>query len=246
MNIKAVIFDFWLTLMEFGNEDAHNRLLHIRATRINECLNRPGFDIDESRIITAITEAEKEMEKRRSETGVEMPTAKIAELILNRLDILDDSFVKKIKDIYDSSLLSIELKLRDNTHEVLSTLKKQGYKIGLICNTTHGVVIRELLKRFHLAHYFDFTIFSDEFGLRKPRIEIFEETLSKLGVKPDEAIHIGDRPDLDILGAKNAGMFAVLIDTENKPHPSQLPLPDRRINNLKEILSIIKKEINHE
>lgn len=245
MNIKAVIFDFWLTLMEFGNEDAHNRLLHIRAARINEYLNGAEFNIDEAKVIDAITEVEKEMEKRRSETGVEMPTAKIAELILNRLHISDGRLVKELKNIYDSSLLSIELKLRDNTQEVLSTLKKQGYKIGLICNTTHGVVIRELLKNFHLTNYFDFTIFSDEFGLRKPRVEIFEETLSKLGVKPDEAIHIGDRPDLDILGAKNAGMFAVLIDTENKPYPSQLPLPDRRINNLKEILSIIKKEINH-
>jgi putative hydrolase of the HAD superfamily len=45
--------------------------------------------------------------------------------------------------------------------------------------------------------------------LRKPRPEIFTHTLAALGVDPSEALHIGDTPAADVVGARDVGMRAV-------------------------------------
>jgi putative hydrolase of the HAD superfamily len=50
--------------------------------------------------------------------------------------------------------------------------------------------------------------YSDEVGVRKPDAEIFHATLSRAGVPPDEAVHIGDNPDADVAGALAIGMRA--------------------------------------
>jgi putative hydrolase of the HAD superfamily len=45
--------------------------------------------------------------------------------------------------------------------------------------------------------------------LRKPRPEIFQQTLEKLGVQPSEALHVGDTLASDVAGALGVGMRAV-------------------------------------
>lgn len=84
-------------------------------------------------------------------------------------------------------------------------------------------------------------MFSNEYGLLKPRPEIFLETLSRIDVEPSEAVHIGDKPDLDILGAKNAGLKAIHLRLTNQPYPTDLPKPDLTIRTLHQIPEAIRK-----
>ena len=45
----------------------------------------------------------------------------------------------------------------------------------------------------------------------KPRREIFDEALRVSGCRPDEAIHIGDSYDTDVVGARSVGIWPVLL-----------------------------------
>jgi putative hydrolase of the HAD superfamily len=44
--------------------------------------------------------------------------------------------------------------------------------------------------------------------VRKPEAEIFRVTLAAAGTKPAVALHIGDNPDADVVGARGIGMRA--------------------------------------
>jgi putative hydrolase of the HAD superfamily len=57
-------------------------------------------------------------------------------------------------------------------------------------------------------------LFSDEVGVRKPDPRIFRIAAEKLGVAPNEIIHVGDNLKSDVWGAKNAGFTAVYLSTE--------------------------------
>ena len=52
-------------------------------------------------------------------------------------------------------------------------------------------------------------MFSNEFGVAKPHPSIFEHTLSALGsISPRAALHVGDLEELDVEGARRAGVFS--------------------------------------
>src|SRR5947199_4970116 len=72
-----------------------------------------------------------------------------------------------------------------------------------------GRVLREVLRRHGLLDFFDVTVFSNEFGVAKPDPSIFEHTLAALGgVRPAEALHVGDLEELDVEGARRAGVHS--------------------------------------
>jgi FMN phosphatase YigB (HAD superfamily) len=72
-----------------------------------------------------------------------------------------------------------------------------------------GRVLREVLRRHRLLDFFEVTVFSNEFGVAKPHPSIFEHTLAALGgITPARALHVGDLEELDVEGARRAGLFS--------------------------------------
>ena len=60
-------------------------------------------------------------------------------------------------------------------------------------------------------------ITSEEAGIEKPNRRMFDMIATKLGVKNDEVIYVGDSYKKDIMGAKNAGMTPVwYLSLQNK------------------------------
>ncbi|HUV61727.1 MAG TPA: HAD family hydrolase [Thermoplasmata archaeon] len=93
---------------------------------------------------------------------------------------------------------------------LLDGLGNLDIEVGLISNATE--LARRVLRRLELEKYFEPVIISCEVGHRKPSREIFDIALDESGVAASRAIYIGDKPAVDIVGATNAGMNAVLID----------------------------------
>ncbi len=107
------------------------------------------------------------------------------------------------------------------------------------------------------TQFFDVTVFSDEVGCRKPDKRIFDLAVKGLGTEPSNTVHVGDNPEADIWGAKQAGMRAVLFDfpvpEEFKRQPGslfalsradrQVPdseiKPDARITSLTDVLGFV-------
>ena len=78
--------------------------------------------------------------------------------------------------------------LKPESVQVLSILKENGYKLGIISNFSHS--LPRILNKLGIADKFDFITYSDDVGYEKPLPYIFEDALSKADVKPEECIHI--------------------------------------------------------
>ncbi len=68
------------------------------------------------------------------------------------------------------------------------------------------------LERIGLARFFHFSISSRSFGKAKPAVEIFHAACAGLDLPPEEVLHIGDDPALDVLGANAAGMRSAWLN----------------------------------
>jgi len=97
----------------------------------------------------------------------------------------------------------------------MAAVKKlaSAYPLALISDTawTPGRVMRDVLKSYGALDSFRSTIFSGEVGVTKPHTKMFQLALDKLGVRPNECIHVGDLHRTDIAGAKALGMNTAWI-----------------------------------
>ncbi len=93
---------------------------------------------------------------------------------------------------------------------VLRELLARGFRLAVISNS-EGRVAQDL----DLAGYsglFETITDSHHAGVEKPDPRIFALTLDRLGATPDQAVYIGDIYGIDIVGARRAGLHAILID----------------------------------
>jgi putative hydrolase of the HAD superfamily len=149
--------------------------------------------------------------------------------------------MERLVEADTSPLLVDPPPLIEGAKETLKQIKEEKFKLGLICNTgrTPGKTIRILLKQVGIIDCFDITTFSDELRIRKPDPRIFLHTLNKLKSLPQKSLHVGDMVELDILGAKNAGMQSVHLNLDHTPY--EQIVPDFTIGHLDELKGILDK-----
>jgi len=92
------------------------------------------------------------------------------------------------------------------------------------------------LKRCGIADLFDGHITATNAGAAKPDPRIFAHLLRVAGVEPAEALHIGDDPLADVVGAMRAGLQAVWINREGRAWPDEFAPPPRTVSTLSEIM----------
>ncbi|WP_221286957.1 HAD family hydrolase [Stygiolobus caldivivus] len=111
--------------------------------------------------------------------------------------------VKKISEIDRGD----EYYTYDDAIDFLEFLKSNDYSIALVSNATPRAkrVVREL----NLDKYFDLEVYSFEVGKVKPNPAIFSIVIKKLGY-PE--YHIGDIKEMDVYGAKRAGIRSILLN----------------------------------
>ncbi len=95
------------------------------------------------------------------------------------------------------------------TAEALARLRAAGLRLGVVSNSDGRVEMA--LEAAGLRHYFDVVVDSALAGVEKPDPAIFLAALEALGVQADEALYVGDLYEVDVLGARSAGMEAVLL-----------------------------------
>ena len=121
---------------------------------------------------------------------------------------LGDTLVAEETVIHNSCGQAITARVIEGVFEVLETTRKDGYRIGMIANGD-SAGIRKIIEATGLQDYFDVIVISEEVGIEKPYQRIFKVALAKLGVKPENAVMVGNKIDADILGANRVGMKSV-------------------------------------
>jgi putative hydrolase of the HAD superfamily len=93
---------------------------------------------------------------------------------------------------------------------LLDALRSRGLKTGLVSNAMDPpwILLRDLEEQ-DLAERLDVIVFSSEVGVRKPRREIFDAALERLGVPAEHVLFVGDRLYADMRGARDVGMRTV-------------------------------------
>jgi putative hydrolase of the HAD superfamily len=97
----------------------------------------------------------------------------------------------------------------------------QKHRIAVISNADGG--IERVLTRCGIADCFESITDSAIVGVEKPRAEIFEVALSAMKARADESLYVGDVYSVDYIGARNAGMEAVLLDVSGSYRGRGLP-----------------------
>lgn len=120
-------------------------------------------------------------------------------------------------------------------------LSKKGIKLGVVSNAP-GIQVWIKLASFKMHHLFDVVVTLDDTGVKKPNKLPFNKALIELGFDAEEVLMVGDRPDVDIIGAKKLGIkgvFARYGSTEK-----ECPEADYIINDIQEIINVVE-ELNH-
>ncbi len=106
--------------------------------------------------------------------------------------------------------VQMKLVLFDDVAPTLTELKKRGLILGLISNIDRE--INSLLTELGLPTWLEVVVTSLDAGVTKPQPGIFLEAVRRAGVPAGEAMYVGDQYQVDVVGAKNAGMQGVLLD----------------------------------
>jgi putative hydrolase of the HAD superfamily len=91
----------------------------------------------------------------------------------------------------------------------LRALRSAGVKTAVVSNWDAS--LESVLIELGLRAELDAVVSSGAFGAAKPDPGIFAEALRRVGAAPDQALHVGDRLDEDVIGARAAGIEPVLL-----------------------------------
>ena len=83
-------------------------------------------------------------------------------------------------------------------------------------------------------------VVSDEVGWRKPRPDIFREAFRRTGADPRRTLFVGDRADIDVVGAQAMGMDVAWINPGHEALPTGIAPPTYEIRDLAELDTIAR------
>lgn len=126
---------------------------------------------------------------------------------------IDASHVAPLKEASDRLGFgpgSILFKIYDDVVPCLDELEARGIRVAVVSNWDYS--LHRVLHMFDVHRRFEVVLASLEEGVEKPDPRFFRICLEKLGVPPEETVHVGDNPEDDVAGALAAGIRPILID----------------------------------
>lgn len=116
------------------------------------------------------------------------------------------------EELYTVYATAAPWRLREGASGVVRSLARAGYVLGVVSNADARV--RRLLASYQLLGYFRAVVTSAEAGWEKPHLELFRHAERRLGARPGELLHVGDRVREDGEGARRAGWRAWVLGRE--------------------------------
>ncbi len=176
-------------------------------------------------------------------TGLfQTPEANI-EYVCRKLGVIIEDPQVKLAAHIRFNFTARSLMPRPGSLEVLSQLKAEGYKTGLIsdCSAETPIIWRDT----PFAPLIDVAVFSCKVGIKKPDPHIYQVAIEQLKIKAQKCLYIGDGSSRELTGASQVGMHPILLRviTENTTDAHQIDKEDWNgpvISLLKEVLSLVK------
>ena len=213
--IRAVTLDCWGTLL-VDSPGSDDRYRPQRLRGFATILAAAGVAVSAARLDRAYAASGRRLagiwQDRR-----DVPVGGHVSTLLDAIDPelrgrLAPATMAELVEAYASPALRAPPAVDAGAKTALHHLRTRGLALAMVSNTmrTPGAVLRQIFDREGVLAPFSVLTFSDECGIRKPDPEIFWLTLRVVGVLPEEAVHVGDDPVLDVEGARDARMAGVI------------------------------------
>jgi putative hydrolase of the HAD superfamily len=193
--------------------DAGNTLLWIDHARVAAIVTGAGHPVTTAAVREAEIRARPLLDpflgkapKRESE-GV---YRRHIGFILRNLGVTDEAVVGRAADAIAEVWAELWCVPPADAHDTLRALRERGYRVSCLSNS-NGRVDR-LLEAAELMTLLDDVVDSGAVGVEKPDPRIFTMAAERMGLRADEVVYVGDLHSIDVLGARGAGMHAVLLD----------------------------------
>lgn len=200
--VKAVSFDLWFTLIY---EDVVDERLYnlMRVKALHEFLSRY--------VSVSVEEVAEVFDGFRPLRGF-VDHRSLVNMVALALGIrLDREDLKALQEVYDRSTKEFRPKVNGEVYEVLPRVRESGLKVAVVSNTSFSEEgVRAMLENVGVSEYVDVIVSSSSVGFNKPHPGIYTHMLGRLGLEPEEVLHVGDSCVNDVLGALNAGLKAAL------------------------------------
>jgi HAD superfamily hydrolase (TIGR01549 family) len=202
----------------------------------SRALEEQGHSVDEARIRSAISLADRELGARiydyvgRTGEYWSLHDARLMDLL--HIERRRAKLEASVQRVFDDPAL---YRLFPETRSVLAALRAEGFRTGVISNH-HDGLIRAV--RFHgLEPWLDWVTYSQEAGAEKPDPAVFSFALRRAHCAPSEAIHVGDSIEADVEGARRSGIAAVWINRDGIAGAPECPV----LSSLDELIPLLKR-----
>ena len=175
-------------------------------------------------------------------TGVFQSSEATIEYICRKLRVHPEDTQTKLAARIMFDFIACSMTPRPDAIEVLSHLKLDGYKTGLITDCSSEAPA--IWKTTSFAPWIDVAVFSCSVGLRKPDPCIYCLAADQLAVEPETCLYIGDGSSQELTGASQVGMHPVLIRVpyEDRADTHRLDREEWAspvISSLKEVINLL-------
>jgi len=217
--------------------DAGGTLVHLDYFFLHRELRRAGVRVARRAIRQAEYAARAEVARRmlrRVEDTDETRRRPYFGVLLDYLGVEADTAARLIER-FDAAHAQDNLwrVMLPSTPRILRELRARGFTLGVVSNADGRIAA--ILRRCGIVQFFDVVIDSHEVGVEKPDPRIFHLALEQAGVRPEQAIFVGDIYSIDVVGAACAGMRPLLLDLLG----GYAKVECEKIRHLRELLSIL-------
>ena len=205
---KAVLFDFGDTLVGYYRSSEFPGVLRRCVESSMAALGIPREPDEVERLFARA----KTLNRERDDHKV-WPLAERLRIIFEGVADLDGARLEAVTEAFLSPIFEIA-RVDPDAHFVIDELRRRGLLVGIVSNTpwgSPGARWRRELERLGFLDRVDACVFCEDVRWRKPHAAPFLRALEVLSISPQEAVFVGDNPRWDVLGAKGAGLFPVLL-----------------------------------
>jgi putative hydrolase of the HAD superfamily len=236
MPIEAVIFDWGGTLSEFAEIELYD-MWKLAAAYLASTTGRSESELTEKLLAAELRYWEGVKTTQSAGTLAQILAAESRALGLDVTEAVVEAAAQLHLDAWTP-----HIRHHADAVPTLRALRAAGLKLGLLSNTHWPATFHEhFLERDGLLELLDVRAYTSNLPRSKPHASAFQHVLAELGVAPEHALMVGDRPIDDIRGAQSVGMRGIW-----RPHASAPALgdvvPDGVIASLWELVGLVNAE----
>ncbi|MFZ0698835.1 MAG: HAD family hydrolase [Thermoplasmata archaeon] len=197
--IRAVLFDLGGTLIDERD--------YVGWTELARHLY---VEFDPEDLAHAFAEVERETDTPERVTLVEfwrrtLERASGREVILP----VAEKFVRDWGAKLDGSMRP--LRLFSDARRCLELLAAEHREMGVVSNSRSEESVREILTSAGILHHFSCIVSSGTERVAKPNPELFHRAVHRMGVRPEDALYVGNLAYTDAKAAAAAGLHSVWL-----------------------------------